>query len=118
LDVAAVESQAPVPRASAKLELEASASEPPPATSTLLSKLSETNPPSALRFHVAGVVAAPAEDVSAQARAKVAVPTAANRIRPLMLHYPFRPHIVGIPLHGEERGFDGNLAPRAREFLC
>src|ERR1700734_3028272 len=90
-DVAALETQAPVPRASARSELVASASEPPPETCTLLSRLSETKPPSALRFHVAGVGAAPADALSAQARATAATPTAAIRIRPLMLLTPSVP---------------------------
>src|SRR5580704_16780997 len=97
LDVAAMETQAPVPRASARLELAASASEPPPDTSVLLSTLSDTNPPSALRLHVAGVVAAPAEDVSAQATARAAVPTAAIRIRPLIAALPLpSPHLGSL----------------------
>src|ERR1700689_5432984 len=78
-------------------ELAASASEPPPATCTLFSRLSETKPPLAFRFHVGTVVAAPADAVSAQVKATAATPTAAVRIRPLMLHYPFRPHSVGTP---------------------
>jgi uncharacterized protein len=71
-----------------------------------------------LRFHLPGVVAAPAEDVRAKATAIAAVPTAAIRIRPLMCGtIPSVPTGWGFPLHGEERGLDANLA-LLRKISC
>ena len=96
------ERHAPVPRASARSARWHPTSEPPPETWRLLSRLSETKPPSALRFHVAGVVAAPADVVNgaddgegSHARCCCNPATTPHAALPLP-----PPACVGTPLHG------------------
>jgi hypothetical protein len=82
---AAVERQAPVPEASARGALVASASEPPPLSCNVLKRPKDTNPPFPWTFHC--VTLAPAVEDSAVTTVMATRPTAATRILPIA--FPF-----------------------------